>query len=335
MGTRTTRLINKLPGLLLLLLLHPSGVFGQKAIPDTTRFLIGSQINLTFELPVKQGTLVNWPVFGDTLTRNFEIISVDGPDTLRQGKGDDLLLRQVVRITSFDTGFHVLPPVAFAVKEAGAAGFSDVYTEPLLLEVVNVEVDMSADIRDLKPLMKAPYTFRDFLPYILGLLGLGLVILFIWYYLENRKKHKPLIKLPVKPQRPPHLVALEKLDALKREQLWQSGRVKEYYTKLTDILREYFHLRFNVDAMEMTSDEILSAMRDYLTDNARLSDLQKIFSLSDMAKFAKARPLGADNELSHTLAVAIVNSTSPAPAVQEPASKTETAGDDLKTTQNL
>ncbi|GAP42781.1 hypothetical protein TBC1_11920 [Lentimicrobium saccharophilum] len=307
----------KLTGLFILLLLCPFHGIGQKATPDTTRFLIGQQINVTLELQVQEGTLVNWPVFGDTITKSLEIISVSGIDSLKQENTNDILLRQIIRITSFDSGYHVLPPVSFAIKEAGSNEFKDLLSEASLLEVMNVAVDLSADIKDIKPVLKAPYTLRDFLPYFLILLGLGLAGLLLWYYLQNRKKNKPLIRFPLKPDKPAHLVAIEQLEELKREQLWQKGQVKEYYTRLTDILRTYFEARFQVDAMEKTSDEILDAMRDHLADAGRMEDLRKILTLSDMAKFAKARPLGADNELSHTLAVSVVNSSIPAPSRPE------------------
>ena len=316
-GTLITKYSGKLSGLFILVLLCPFTGAGQKATPDTARFLIGQQINITLELQVKEGTIVNWPAFGDTLTNSLEIISVSAIDTVKQSNQDELLLKQVIRITSFDSGFHVLPPVSFAIKESGSAEFTEVFSEASLLEVMNVAVDLSADIKDIKPVMKAPYTLRDFLPYLLLLLGLGLAGLLLWFYLKNRKKNKPLIRFPSKPDKPAHLVAIEQLEELKREQLWQKGQIKEYYTRLTDILRTYFDARFQVDAREMTSEEILDAMRDQLSDAGRMEDLRKILMLSDMAKFAKGRPLGADNELSHTLAVSVVNSSIPAPSRPE------------------
>lgn len=92
------------------------------------------------------------------------------------------------------------------------------------------------------------------------------------------------------------------------------GQVKEYYTRLTDILRAYFEARFGVLAAEMTSDEIMNAMKDLLNDAAMIGDLRKILSLSDMAKFAKAQPNAAENELSLTYARSVIINTAPATA---------------------
>ncbi len=300
----------------LCLLMAPSVIVAQKATPDTSRFLIGQQIKLTLELEVNRGDRVNWPSLNDTLTKSLEIISKGPVDTLTT-PDNRIRLTQELIITSFDTGFQVIPPIPFGVSSSGNGKTTGLLSPAGLLEVLNVEVDMSGDIKDLKPVMKAPYTLRDFMPYLLLLLGLLLLGLLIWFYIRNHKQNKPLIKLPSKPQPPPHQIAMADLEELKREQLWQKGQVKEYHSRLTDILRTYFEARFGVDAREMTSDEIADAMKDHLSDMERMADLKTILSMADMAKFAKARPMGADNELSMTLAVSIVSSTIPAPVRKE------------------
>ncbi len=283
---------------------------------DTNAFAIGKQIDLTLEFHAGKGTQILWPAFSDTLSSAVEIINAGKPDSVTDASGKTVF-SQKLTITSFDTGFHVIPPIRFGTIPAGQSDTIFSETQPLLIHVLNVEVDPAAEIKDLKPVLDAPYTFLDFLPWILALLALAFVILLIWFIYQSKKKNKPIIKLPSRPQKPAHEIAIEKLVQLKNEQLWQKGQIKEYYSVLTDILREYFEARFGVAAAEMTSDEILSAMKDHLADAARMNDLKKILENSDMAKFAKARPSGADNELSHTLAMAIVNSTKPTPELKK------------------
>lgn len=298
---------------ILLILSASSEVKAQKLIADTTGLTIGQQINLTLEITVEKGEKVQWPALLDTLTKSVEIVRRSAVDSVVDAASGAKTYRQKLSITSFDTGFHVVPPVAFRVLSSETSDFTTKETEPFLLSVSGVAVDMEAEIKDLKPVLEAPYTLRDFLPWILLLLAVALLAVLGWFYYQSRKKNKPLIKLTLRQPKPAHLIALEQLELLKSEQLWQKGQIKDYYSRLTDILRSYFELRFKVSAVEMTSDEIISSMKDVLSDAQRLNDLKKILSLADMAKFAKARPLGADNELSHTLAVAIVNSTKPAP----------------------
>lgn len=299
----------------------------QKLTPDTTAITIGQQINLTLELGIKKGERVEWPLLNDTLTKSIEIISKSTIDSIVDAQTGETMYRQQLVVTSFDTGFHVIPPLPFKVTGSGGNATETRQTEPLLISVAGVPVDMQADIKDLKPVMQAPYTLRDFLPWILLLLGIALLALLGWFYYQSRKKKKPLIKLTLRQPKPAHVLALEQLDVLKLEQLWQKGQVKEYYSRLTDILREYFDARFGVNAAEMTSDEIISAMKDHLSDAHRLNDLKKILELSDMAKFAKARPMDAENEMSFMLSVAIINSSKPAPEPKslkaEPKEETE------------
>ncbi|MBK6965907.1 MAG: hypothetical protein IPH20_18760 [Bacteroidales bacterium] len=300
----------------------PVLVQAQKVIPDSTKFLIGSRVGITIELETEKGALVEWPVFGDTITRSIEILSKNPIDTTGVKGGNKLLLRQNLTITSFDTGFVVLPPIAFKVTAVGQ-GPVELKSEAVLLEVQGLKVDIAKDIKDIKPILTAPYTLRDFLPWLLLLVALGLLGSLIWFYIKNRKKNKPLISLPSKPQKPPHVIALEMLEELRREQVWQKGQVKEYYTRLTDILREYFEKRFGVNASEMTSEEILSVMKDYLSEYSSMGDLRKVLTLADLAKFAKGQPIGAENELSLTYARTIIMNSSEAPAISEANRKEE------------
>ena len=312
----------------------PGHVTAQKLTPDTTAITIGQQINLTLELGVDKGERAEWPVLNDTLTKSIEIISKSAIDSIVDAQTGKTMYRQQLVVTSFDTGFHVIPPLPFKVKGSGETDSDTHQTEPLLISVSGVAVDMQAEIKDLKPIMQAPYTLRDFLPWILLALGIALLALLGWFYYQSRKKKKPLIKLSLRQPKPAHVLALEQLEALKAEQLWQKGQIKEYYSKLTDILRAYFDARFGVNAAEMTSDEIISSMKDHLSDAQRMNDLRKILAHSDMAKFAKARPLNAENEMSFMLSVAIINSSKPAPelkSVKAESDEEQTAAEEFKT----
>ena len=62
------------------------------------------------------------------------------------------------------------------------------------------------------------------------------------------------IKIPI---RPAHEIALEELNKLDAEKIWQQGNFKSYHTSLTDIIRMFIEHRWQVNAMELTTDEIL------------------------------------------------------------------------------
>lgn len=296
-------------------LLLPVSGKSQKVIPDTTSMLIGGHLKVTIELESEKGSLVEWPVLEDTISKSIEIISKNKADTINSGN-NKLLIRQIITVTSFDTGFIVFPPLNFKVKSVSGE-IADLKSEPVLLEIKNVQVDTAKDIKDIKPVLNAPYTLRDFLPWLLLAAAVGLLGALLWFFIRNRRRNKPFIKLPSRPQKPPHAIAIELLEELRKEQVWQKGQVKEYYTRLTDILREFFEKRFGVNAAEMTSDEILFAMKDHLVDASSMNDLKKLLLLSDLAKFAKGQPIGSENELSMTYAKTIVINSSVAPSIND------------------
>ncbi len=276
---------------------------------DSTRFPIGGKIDLTIEMPFSSSDIVTWPMLKDTITSSLEILSQSKIDTIVNKETGDQLLRQIVSITSFDTGFMVMPPLSFDVIKNGSPA-QTMKTEPILFEVVKVKVDPGADIKDIKPVLKAPVTFNEIIPWLAALLLLGLLIYLSLYYLKKRKT-KPVEKPEPKIKIPAWDIALKKLDSLKSEKIWEKGDIKEYYTRLTDILREYFEQRFNLNAAEMTSSEILDAMKQHINEMPAERHLQELLLLADMAKFAKAQPGDYENEQSIKYGYEIVNNTIP------------------------
>lgn len=293
---------------LLFVIIGLNGI-GQTIKADSGRFPIGSQLKLTLEIPFNQGEQVNWPQFKDTLTKSIEILAKSGIDTIAIEGTNKKNLRQVLNITSFDTGFIVIPPLNFEISRQGSSP-GMVATEPLLLQVDKPKIDPAADIKDIKPIYKAPITFKELIPWIVLALAIGLITYFVLYFLKRRKK-QPTIQQVQRIKTPAWEIALKKLDVLKSEQLWQKGNIKEYYTQLTDILREYFELRYNVSASEMTSTEIQEAILPYVNDEKVMIPLRNVLFLADMAKFAKAQPGTYENEQSILYGVEIVNSTRP------------------------
>ena len=118
--------------------------------------------------------------------------------------------------------------------------------------------------------------------------------------------------LPSEPQRPAEEIALEALDQIKREKIWQSGQTKQYHTQLTDVIRTYIAQRYDFSSNEKTSDEILREMHIRLQDNRDLyNQLRKMLQLADLVKFAKWATTPDENELSLRIAYDFVHQTTP------------------------
>ena len=276
---------------------------------DSAAILIGDQIKLRIELERQNDVRVKFPVWKDTLTRNIEIIEVYPVDSSRTASGL-VRMQQDILVTSFDSGFHVLPPIRFPFV---ADGIDDtIATRPAFLYVLTLPLDSAQRIADIKPIYKLPLGWVDIYPWLLrfGLVLLvAVIIAFAIYAFIRRRNNKPIFFAP-KPVEPPHITALRELDRLRGEKLWQNNRTKEYYTRLSDVVRTYIEGRFGVAAMEMTSDEILAGLRNTgFEDNNLVDRLRKLFSLSDLVKFAKAEPFPDENETSMLDGYLFVNNT--------------------------
>ena len=271
---------------------------------DSTTLMIGDQTDLHLRVTQEVGERVEWPAFGETLQDGIEIIDRTIVDTLKMPDGR-LQLNQYLTLTSFKDSLFAIEPIAFA---SGADTF---WTEGLALNIVQpFEVDTALAITDIKDIEKAPIwwwgIFRwVLLAMLLGGIGIGLYYLWRWY-----EKNKQPEEEPINPEllRPADEVALEKLDTIKAQKIWKDGKVKEYQTELTDVVREYIGRRFDVQSTEKTSDETLRAMKP-LIEKDLFVKLSKMLQLADLVKFAKWHTTPDENESALTTAYEFVQET--------------------------
>jgi hypothetical protein len=283
---------------------------GARASVDSTDILIGDQLKFYLELTVPSGSKVTWPIFEDTLASHVEIVKRSPIDTVSSAK-DKFTVRQELVITSFDSGSYVIPPVPFRFRQKGDTTSYYTETDPLRINVNTVETDPVADIKPIKPPLKAPITFAEIAPWLAGLLALGLIAAGIYYYLQRKKANKPIFLVRQKPKLPPHEIALEAFESLRRRKLWQAGMVKDYYSEMTDIIREYLEGRFNIRALEMTTDEISDALRGTDVEGKSREKLTSTLMSADLVKFAKAQPLPTENDSHLDTCVEFVRATKP------------------------
>ncbi len=120
-----------------------------------------------------------------------------------------------------------------------------------------------------------------------------------------------MFKIRSKPKLPAHVIALNELEDLRLKKLWQAGKVKEYYTVMTDVIRVYLEDRFDINAIEMTTDEILAVMRKQNLESKVQQKLRQTLILADLVKFAKENPLPLDNDNSLSDSIVFVEETIP------------------------
>ena len=276
---------------------------------DTNTIMVGDQINLHLTFTGPKDVSVKWPQLSDTIISEIEILEKSKIDSVLSSDKSKITLHQMLKITSFDSGYYAIPPLRFEFRKRGEAIGQIAETEAVLLSVHTVPVDLSSEIRDIKEPIRAPFTFREALPWIIGILLLAGSIYFIMYYLKKRKKAEPVFRMPVKIKLPPHQLALDALEALRNKKLWQSGQVKEYHTELTDIIRDYIFNKFAIHAPELTSDEILSALNFTATDPHARQMLSQAFVVADLVKFAKMQPLPMEHDASLNNAIDFIKAT--------------------------
>lgn len=274
---------------------------------------IGEHVSLHYEITQQAEDIVSAPVFGDTIIKGVEIIETAKYDTvdLKDGR---IQVSVDYLVTSFDSGFYYIPPMIFACNG------DSVESRALGLSVNTVEVNPDTDdVKDIKDIMDAPFSWAEFFKWfgiVAGILAVVAVIAFILVKYVF-KKQIPFIETPTKPELPPHVAALQQLERIKEEKIWQSGRVKDFYTAITDVLREYMDRRFGINAMELTSDEILALAKKNPEMEEVRQLLRQMLELSDLVKFAKFVPVEAENSRSMIDAFTFVEKTTPEPQVSE------------------
>ncbi|MFM2136118.1 MAG: hypothetical protein RL021_1518 [Bacteroidota bacterium] len=263
---------------------------------DTNQIRIGEQFKIRLRAITESGTAVRFPVVPDTLN-GLEIVERGKIDTLKAGNGMPDTLRQELTVTGFDSGYYVVEPFIFVVNRTDGK-IDSLTTEAQLLSVRTIPVDTTKAIKDIKPVMDPPFDWTELLPWLWVLLGTAAAT-FIAYRLYRRYRLRDRSVTEIrKPSRPAHEIALEAIEKLEAEKLWQQGYHKEYHIRLTDIVRTYIDHRFDVASQESTTDETLQLLHRLRIDGQQHSDLERLLRLADMVKFAKAIPIINENEQS-------------------------------------
>lgn len=284
---------------------------------DSAVLLMGHQTLLRLTVNQEKGLKGNFPLFSQI--KENGIIGVCGDsvefrapikiDTVE--KDGRLKIDYQVPVQSFDSGFYKLPEIAFAI------GKDTVRSNSLALKVVPVVVDAETPIDDYANVSDPEKSsIFDAVPdwmidywWIVLLLILAIVA-FIYAWLKYKKDGTLLAK---KPQPTPYEIAVSALQELKGKKLWENGMEKEYYTDLIDIIRKYMFGRFGINAMEMTSRQILGAMKNNKELRDKRDYIRQILNMADFVKFAKVRPLPDDNIASFENARKFVEETKPVP----------------------
>jgi hypothetical protein len=276
---------------------------------DSTNILLGDQLKLFLEIDYPKNATVEFPLIADSLSGKIEVLNKSKIDTIELA--DKAFQKQIrwYTITSFDSGSYFIEPQWFKININGK--IDSVQTNGVTLNVHTMAIDTTRGLTDIKIPYDAPVTLKEVTPYILGILLIAAILFLVLYSIKRKKKNKPFFALPVKPKEPPHVIALRELDRIKSEKIWQKEKTKQYYSEVTDVLRNYIEERFEIRAMEQTTDEIIDSFRyrrDLINEKS-FQYLSQILSIADLVKFAKYKTLPDDDNLTLVNSYFFVNDT--------------------------
>ncbi len=283
----------------------PSLAFAQNVATvslDTNKADIGTHLKMNLQIETDNKNIVFFPAFSDSL-KNIEFIDQGKIDTAFNKKTGRQTLSKTVVFTVFEAGVYTFPPMPFYVLIPGTTNPSEILTNELQLTIEAPEIDMNAEIKDIQNIIEITFwdIFKEFckehyVALIIALVAALLIGFGIFFYIRY-KQNRPIFFAP-KPAIPPHIMALEQLEKLRQEKLWQNNLVKEYYTRLTDILREYLENGLRINAQEMISDEIIYNLEltDIPNKTELISTIRHTLSTADFVKFAKSNPLPDEHD---------------------------------------
>jgi len=284
---------------------------------DSVNLLMGNMtaVHLTVRQP--KGVKVDFPLLRQIRDNGVIPICGDSVELRAPSRidtvvsGNSLTITYDVPVQAFDSGYYRLPEFAFV------ANGDTVLSKSLGIKVVPVLAEASTPINDYASVSgpENPSIF-DWVPdwivdlwWVIILVALAVVVAV--YALRRYRRDGTL--LPRKPEPTPYEAAVAGLRELKEKKLWEQGMEKEYYTDLTDILRRYLYGRFGINAVEMTSRQILAALSKNKETSDKRTYFRQILDMADFVKFAKVRPLPDDNVLALDNAIRFVEETKPLP----------------------
>ncbi len=280
-----------------------------EALSRLTRdtILIGDQVEWIIPLEMAPGEKYFLEDISNPPAPGVEIIKGLEMDTVRQSRSKIEIEGKVV-LTSFDSGSYFLPNLIAMIEREGGA-IDTLLVQGPELEVTTIPVDTATYVvKDLKGQIKYPLTFGEVFPWVLLALVVGAAAYAAVRMVKMRRANRTFLGKPIVKD-PPHIVALRSLEKIRRQKLWQSGRQKQFYTEVTDVLRVYIAGRYGIATLERPSKEMLADLKKQNIEENLFEGVSQLFNRADLVKFAKYEAGEAENEEVVPGAVRFVNAT--------------------------
>lgn len=287
-------LLNRIFSYLITLMVLCISATAQKSIIDVKvdpqQILIGDQVRyfITANLDTNN-TKLFWLQMPDTFNK-LEVVERGKIDTVFKS-GSAVTYKQRITLTGFDSGMFQIPRFHYLSISKSLGTIDTFFTDSFNIMVNTVMVDTTKPFKEIKGIEQVQVSWLDNLSMLIGLILLIIATVLITWYLIKRNKSKPKavtsnLSLTDK--------TLKLLQELEQKQLWQQDKLKDYYTELSIIIRQYMEQRFSIQAMELTTEELLKVVKKHKDMSKYNDSIKPMLLAADLAKFAKAKPLPSD-----------------------------------------
>ncbi|MBK7629810.1 MAG: hypothetical protein IPJ23_03740 [Ignavibacteriales bacterium] len=274
------------------------------ASTDTSDYMIGDQIKYSLSLEMDKNVYIINPFFKDSL-KNTDVLGVSDPIVEENENGKTV--KYLFVLSRFDSAEVTIPPIKIEYRTKGDTTLKFILSNSITFNVHRVNVDVKEEIKDIKPPIR-PFDFT-FLIYILIAFTIISVLVYYFVYKKYLKRKQEIMIQKKEEKLLSHQLALRKLDQLEKEELWQKGFVKDYHSKITEIIREYFEKQFSLPALERTTTESLKLLSKHPQGIKVIDITAQFFNNADLVKFAKFTPLESVNFEMMTQANEIIHRT--------------------------
>ena len=273
---------------------------------DKNKIKIGDLIHYSIIVARDENVNVAMPNLGANLGA-FEIRDYNDPEPVNQN--GEIIQRREYVISTYDIGNYEIPPVTVRFSIGEDSTWQELTTEKIKITVESVKPSEASDIRDIKSPLEIERDWMRIIRFVAAGLILVLIAILIFIYIKRRKAGKSFIPHREKPKRPPHEIALDELDQLLHEELLEKGAIKQFYIRISEIIRHYIEGRFFINAIEMTTTQLIDTMNETEIEDEHVRQVEDFLLQCDLVKFAKYIPTPSEHQEAIDRAYRIVNQT--------------------------
>ena len=294
-----------------------NGKISLEAKVDRNSIRIGDLIKYSIVVTSEENIEIEMPDLGANLG-TFEIHDYEDADP--EKIDGEVVQRREYHISTYDIGDYEIPPVTVHYSLVGDTLWKELTTEGIKITVESLKPSEEGDIRDIKAPLEIMKDWWLIIRFVIAGVLILIIGILIYIFIKRHREGKSLIPHREKPKLPAHVVALDELKKLLAEKLLEKSEIKQYYIRISEIIRHYIEDRFFIIALEMTTFQLINIMRkDQIEEEA--IDLVEDFLMScDMVKFAKYIPTDDENTKTTELAYKIIEDTK---IIVEPESETK------------